>query len=58
MLDELFDFEKGIAEKMHMSFEKLIGSGSYLYLRSGLIERWNTLTKYQTYPKMIRPLKI
>jgi lipoprotein NlpI len=58
MIDELFDFEKKIAQKMQMSCEKLIGSGSYLYLRSGLIERWNTLTKYQTYPKMIEPLRI
>jgi hypothetical protein len=58
MIDEIFDFEKNIAEKMQMSFDKLISSGSYLYLRSGLIERWNTLTKYQTYPKMIEPLRI
>jgi len=41
MIDEMFDFEKDIAEKMQMSFEKLIGSGSYMYLRSGLIERWS-----------------
>jgi hypothetical protein len=53
MIDEMFDFEKDIAEKMQMSFAKLIGSGSYMYLRSGLIERWNTLNKYQTYPNMI-----
>ena len=46
MIDELFDFEKNIAEKMQMSFDKLIGSGSYLYLRSGLIERWNTCLLY------------
>jgi hypothetical protein len=58
MIDEMFDFEKDIAERMQMSFAKLIGSGSYMYLRSGLIERWNTLNKYQTYPNMIEPLKI
>ena len=58
MLDNMFDFEKTIAEQMQMSCEKLIGSGSYLYLRSGLIERWNILNKYQTYPNMINPLRI
>jgi hypothetical protein len=58
MIDEIFDFEKKIAEQMQTSFENLVGSGSYLYLRSGLIERWNTLNEFGTYPNMIRPLKI
>ena len=58
MIDELFDFEKKIAQEMQMSFEKLKGSGSYLYLRSGLTERWNTLNKFHTYPNMIELLKI
>ena len=57
-IDETFDFEKKIAEQMQMSFKKMIGSGSYLYLRSGLLERWNTLDAFSTYPNMIRPLKI
>ena len=58
MIDEIFDFEKNIAETMQISLEKLIGSGSYLYLRSGLIERWNTLNKFGTYPNMIKVLKV
>jgi hypothetical protein len=58
MIDELFDFEKKIAQEMQMSFEKLKGSGSYLYLRSGLTERWKTLNKFHTYPNMIELLKI
>ena len=58
MIDELFDFEKKIAQEMQISFEKLKGSGSYLYLRSGLTERWKTLNKFHTYPKMIELLKI
>ena len=57
-LDEMFDFEKRIAEKTRMSFEQFICSGSYFYFRSGLIERWNTLNKFYTYPNMIEPLKI
>ena len=58
MIDEMFDFEKKIADKMQVNSEKLIGSASYLYFRSGLAERWNTLNEFYTYPNMIRPLKI
>ena len=57
MIDELFDFEKKIADKMQVNSEKLIGSASYLYFRSGLAERWNTLNEFHTYPNMIRLLK-
>ena len=57
-IDEMFDFEKRIAEKTMINFEQFTCSGSYLYLRSGLIERWNTLNEFNTYPDMIEPLKI
>ena len=58
MIDDLFDFEKKITERVQMSDQKLRQSGSYRYLRAGLIERWNTLNEFQTYPNMIRDLKI
>ena len=58
MLDQMFDFEKVIIERTHADPEQFIKAGSYLYLRSGLIERWNTLDKFHTYPNMIKPLKI
>ena len=58
MIDQMFDFEKKIAEKMQVSFEQFTKSGSYLYLRSGLVERWNTLNEFHTYPNMFKPLKI
>lgn len=58
MIDQMFDFEKKITEKTKMSFKQFMSSGSYLYLRSGLIERWNTLNELNTYPNMIKPLKI
>ena len=58
MFDEMFDFEKTIVEQTHVDQEQFMKSGSYLYLRSGLIERWNTLSKFGTYPNIIRPLKI
>ena len=58
MLDQMFDFEKKIAQHSMVNMEKFIKSGSYLYLRSGMIERWNTLNKLHTYPNMLVPLKI
>ena len=58
MVDSMFDFEKKIAEEMQIGFEQFINSGSYLYLRSCLLERWSTLNAFGTYPNMIKPLKI
>ena len=58
MLDQIFDYEKKIIEKTKGSVENFMQSGPYLFLRSGMIERWNTLNKFHTYPKMLTPLKI
>ena len=58
MLDQMFDFEKNIIEKKRGSVESFMQSGSYLYLRSGMIERWNTLNTFHAYPNMLTPLKI
>jgi tetratricopeptide (TPR) repeat protein len=58
MLDKMFDFEKKMAQRMHKNAQQFMKSGYYLYLRSGLIDRWNMLAKWHTYPNMIKPLKI
>ena len=58
MLDEMFGFEKVMAVRTQLDAEQFMKSGSYLYLRSGLIERWNVLAKLHTYPNMIKPLDI
>jgi hypothetical protein len=58
MLDDMFDFERTIAEQTEVDPEQFMKSGSYLYLRSGLIERWDILNEFQTYPNMIAPLRI
>ena len=58
MLDSLFDFERAIILETEADPGLFMKSGSYLYLRSGLIERWNTLSKFGTYPNMINPLQI
>ena len=58
MLDQMFDFEKKIAQQKKMDKEKFMKSGHYLFLRSAMIERWSTLNKLHTYPNMLTPLKI
>jgi len=58
MLDQMFDFEKKIVLETKADAKQFMKSGSYLYLRSGMIERWNTLNEFHTYPNMLRPLKI
>ena len=37
------------------SFKK---SGIYLYFHSNLIKRWEVLNRYETYPNLIKPLKL
>ena len=58
MLDEVFDFERNLIEQTGEDIKTFMKSVSYLYLRSGLIERWNTLDKFHTYPNMISALKV
>jgi hypothetical protein len=57
-LDKMFDFEKDIAERKGIKEEKFIKLGTYLYFRAKLIDRWNVLNKYGTYPQMLRPLEV
>ena len=56
--DDGFDFETTLIEQIGDDMETFKKSVSYLYLRSGLIERWNTLDEFYTYPNMIPALKI
>ena len=58
MIDQLFDFEQKIVNRQQIAATDFIKSGYYLHLRSGMIERWNTLNKYNTYPNMLKPLVI
>ena len=58
MLDQMFDFEKKIVQNKKMNTENFMKSGPYLYLRSGMIERWNTLNTFHTYPNMLTLLNI
>ena len=56
LLDNLFDFEKEIVERTKVVKENFIKSGSYVCLRSVLVERWDVLNTYGTYPNMLEPL--
>ena len=58
MLDQMFDFEKKIVQNKKMNTENFMKSGPYLFLRSGMIERWNTLNTLHTYPNMLTLLNI
>ena len=58
MLDDMFDFEKAIIEPTTGDCEKFMKSGPFMYFRSGLLERWNTLNEFGTYPTMIKQLQI
>ncbi|MDB9968494.1 tetratricopeptide repeat protein [Gammaproteobacteria bacterium] len=58
MLDQMFDFEKALVKRTQVDPKQFMKSGSYLYLRSGLVERWDTLNEFHTYPNMIEPLRI
>ena len=58
MLDQMLDFEKTLAKRTQVDPKQFMKSCSYLYLRSGLVERWNTLNEFHTYPNMIEPLRI
>ena len=56
--EKKFDFEKKIAKDTKINPDKFMKNGYYLFLRSSMIERWNTLNKFHTYPNMLTPLKI
>ena len=58
LLDELFDFEEKLIQTTNSDPETFKGSGSYLYLRAGLRDRWNVLDEHNDYPHMLKPLKI
>ena len=58
LLDELFDFEEKLIQTANSDPETFKKSGSYLYLRAGLRDRWNVLDEHNDYPHMLKPLKI
>ncbi len=57
-IDNMFDFEKKIAEQTKLSSKQFMKNGHFLYLHSRMTERWQTLNENYTYPEMLSPLKV
>ena len=58
LLDEMFDFEKKMAQESKVDLELFTKSSSYQLFRAGLVNRWKVLNKLNDYPHMLTPLKI
>ena len=53
MLDQVFDFEKVIIEETGVNETQFTESGSYRYLRSTMLDRWNMLNEFNSYPNIL-----
>jgi hypothetical protein len=47
-----------LANKSNIDLETFKKSGSSLYLRAGLQDRWKVLNEFHDYPYMLKPLNI
>jgi tetratricopeptide (TPR) repeat protein len=57
-LDEPFGFEMQLAENLNQDLEEVTRSGSALYFRAALHDRWKILNECHGYPHMLKPLII
>ena len=58
MIDEMFDFEKKIAQNTKVNYENFCATSYFSYFRTVLTGRWELLNNSNTYQDMIRPLSI
>jgi len=58
LLDEPFGFQEKLAENLNQDLEIITRSGSALYLRAALHDRWAILNEFNDYPHMLKPLII
>jgi hypothetical protein len=58
MIDEIFDFEKQFIKRTEINKNEFKKSAMFLYMRTRMIERWEVLNKFNTYPNMLKYLKI
>jgi len=56
LLYEMFDFEKSLSDQLQISHEDFKKSGYFSLLRSSLLDRFNTLKRHGTYPRMVNKL--
>lgn len=52
MLNQIFDFEKVLVQKIKADTRQFTTSGAYQYLTACLIDRRNILDELETYPHM------
>jgi len=58
LLDEPFGFQEQLAENLSQDLETITRSGSALYFRAALHDRWAVLNEFNDYPHMLKPLSI
>ena len=58
VLDDFFDFELALSEKLNILPESFKQMGYYKLLHGSLVDRWNVLTEFGEYPNMLSPLNI
>jgi tetratricopeptide (TPR) repeat protein len=58
LLDEPFGFQKKLSENLNQDLEVITRSGSALYFRAALHDRWAVLNELNDYPHMLKPLVI
>ncbi len=58
LLDEPFGFQEQLAENLSQDLDTISRSGSALYLRAALHDRWAVLNEFNDYPHMLKPLII
>ena len=58
LLDEPFGFQEQLAENLSQDLDTITRSGSALYLRAALHDRWEVLNEFNDYLHMLKPLNI
>jgi len=58
LLDDMLDFEKVIVERSKIDPDQFKRSRPYLFLRAGLMDRWEVLNEFKNYPHMLPPLDV
>jgi len=58
LLDEPFGFQEKLAKNLNRDLEMITRSGSALYLRAALHDRWSVLAEFHDYPHMLTPLGV
>jgi tetratricopeptide (TPR) repeat protein len=58
LLDEPFGFQEKLGENLSQDLDTITRSGSALYFRAALHDRWAVLNEFNDYPHMLKPLVI